>query len=345
MKRLVLIDGHAILHRAFHALPLTLTTPDGKPVNAVYGFIRMLLKVISDLKPTHLAVAFDRPKPTFRKKLFDQYQAKRPKTPDNLVSQIELVHQVVETMGIPIYEKDGFEADDVIGTLAFQAKSRKLKTKNKKQKTQIKNEKIEETIIVTGDKDILQLVDENTKVYMPVKGLSLSRLYGKKEVKEKFGVESNQIVDYKALIGDPSDNYPGVRGIGPKTAVELLKSFGTLEKIYGKITHVHSFVNERVFRALQQDKAQAELAKKLAKIVTNAPVKLDLKKAQLGNLDKPEVRKLFKKLEFKSLIQKLSGEKLDEKRATPQNQTPLASVRDRLKKTEGVERNEQLSLI
>ena len=344
MKRLVIIDGHAILYRAFHALPITLTTPDGKPVNAVYGFIRMLLKVISDLKPTHLAVAFDRPKPTFRKKLFKDYQAKRPKAPDDLIAQIDLVHQVVEAMEIPIYEKDGFEADDVIGTLAKQAlrsgtkffvavdrpsASSGLITSSKKFAP---SPRLLDVIIVTGDKDILQLVDENTRVYMPIKGLSLSRLYGKKDVKEKFGIESEQMVDYKALIGDPSDNYPGVNGVGPKTAVELLKNFGTLEKIYGKITHVHNFVNERVFRALKQDKEQAELAKKLAKIVTNVPVKLDLKKAQLGNLDKSKVRKLFEKLEFKSLIQKLSGEKLNEKRTTS-------------KKTENAEKNKQLSLI
>ena len=198
MKRLVIIDGHAILYRAFHALPITLTTPDGKPVNAVYGFIRMLLKVISDLKPTHLAVAFDRPKPTFRKKLFKDYQAKRPKAPDDLIAQIDLVHQVVEAMEIPIYEKDGFEADDVIGTLAKQAlrsgtkffvavdrpsASSGLITSSKKFAP---SPRLLDVIIVTGDKDILQLVDENTRVYMPIKGLSLSRLYGKKDVKVKL---------------------------------------------------------------------------------------------------------------------------------------------------------------
>ena len=310
IKRLVLIDGHAILYRAFHALPITLTTPDGKPVNAVYGFILMLLKVIQDLKPSHLIVCFDRPKPTFRKKLFKGYQAKRPKAPDDLIAQIELVHQVVKAMGIPIYERDGYEADDVIGSLAFQAKSQKLKTKNEKLKTTSKNLKLEEIIIVTGDKDILQLVDENTKLYMPVKGLSLSKLYGEREVKEKFGIESKQMVDYKALIGDPSDNYAGVKGVGPKTAADLLGKFKTLEGVYQEIAKLRNCeIKKKLTEMLIKDKEQAEMAKKLAQIITNVPVKLNLKKAQLRSLDKPEVRELFEELEFKSLIPKLSNEK------------------------------------
>jgi len=342
MKRLVLIDGHAILYRAFHALPITLTTPDNKPVNAVYGFIKMLLKVISDLKPSHLAVAFDRPKPTFRKKLFKDYQAKRPKTPDDLIAQIDLVHQVVETMGIPIYEKDGYEADDVIGTLVRQAasqKTRKTQSISESEKSESQNirdsdssdnlihrssdtlsrsefsekpsrSEFSEIIIVTGDKDILQLVDKNTKLYMPVKGLSLSRLYGEKEVREKFGIESRQIVDYKALIGDPSDNYAGVKGVGPKTAADLLGKFGSLEEIYKATKQSNNkLIRKKVIEALEKDKEQAEMDKKLAQIVTDVPVKLDLKKARLESLDRPEVRKLFEELEFKSLIQKLSNEK------------------------------------
>ena len=349
MKRLILIDGHAILYRAFHALPITLTTPDNKPVNAVYGFIKMLLKVVQDLKPTHLAVAFDRPKPTFRKKLFKDYQAKRPKAPDDLIAQIDLVHQVVEVMGIPIYEKDGYEADDVIGTLAKQAMSKwevgsgkweknialqKLqeikKSTSKKSHLSHRTSK-PEVVIVTGDKDILQLVDENTKLYMPVKGLSLSKLYGEKEVKEKFGIESKQMVDYKALIGDPSDNYAGVRGVGPKTAAKLLKEFGTLDNIYQalgvkldeKLATLRSLnktenaeglvIKKSVREKLLANVKSARLSRELAQIVIDVPVKLDLKKARLESLDRPEVRKLFEKLAFRSLIPKLSNEKPESK--------------------------------
>ena len=363
MKRLVIIDGHAILYRAFHALPITLTAPDGKPVNAVYGFIRMLLKTIQDLKPTHLIVCFDRPKPTFRKKIFKDYQIKRPKAPDDLIAQIGLVHQVVEVMGIPIYEKDGYEADDVIGTLVKQARSKwdvrsaKWETDNLKfrsekcdkdfspqkpqeiKKSTSKKSHLShhtsrlETIIVTGDKDILQLVDENTRVYMPVKGLSLSRLYGKKDVKEKFGIESEQMVDYKALIGDPSDNYAGVKGIGPKTAADLLGKFGSLEEIYKATKQSNNkLISKKVIEALEKDKEQAEMAKKLAQIITNVPVKLNLDKAQLRSLDKLEVRELFEKLEFKSLIKKLSEKKTI---------TQMTQKKD----TENTEKREQLSLI
>src|SRR3989344_5599255 len=214
MNRLVLIDGNAVLHRAYHALP-PLTAPDGSIVNAVYGFASILFKLHHDLAPTHLAVAFDRPKPTFRKKLFADYQAKRPEMDKELVGQIEKVHELVRAFGIPIYEVDGYEADDVLGTIAKQTK--------------------EEVIIVTGDRDLLQLVNDRVKTYMPIKGLSEAKLYGVVEARERLGVNPTQISDFKALAGDASDNYPGVAGIGPKTAVELLSQFRTVEEIYTAI--------------------------------------------------------------------------------------------------------------
>lgn len=339
MKRFVLIDGNAILHRAYHALP-PLTTSKGKLVNAVFGFCSMLLKVIHDLKPTHLAVAFDRPEPTFRQRIFEDYQAQRPKMEEELSSQLELVKKVLKTMEVPIYEKAGFEADDVIGSLAFQAKSQKLKTKNEKLKKTIKNskrEKARETIVVTGDRDILQLVDENIKVYMPVKGLSQAKLYGEKEVEEKFGIKPGQMVEFKALVGDPSDNYPGVRGVGPKTAKELLLCFKTLEQIYKNLNKIKKKlkVPDKVLEAIAEDQKQAKLAKKLAKIVTDVPIKLEIEKCKLRNLDKPKVRKLFEELEFRSLIPRLSKNRLDKKPDT-------SSARSEKKVTK---ENEQLSLI
>lgn len=285
MQRLVIIDGHAILHRAFHALP-PLTTSKGDKVNAVFGFVSMILRVIRDLNPSYLAVVFDRPKPTFRKKLFDGYQAKRPKMDDNLIPQVSTVHKVLEEMGMQIFELDGYEADDLIGTIIEK----------------IKEEKID-AVIVTGDRDLLQLVNIKTKVYMPVKGLSESKLFGEKEVEEKFGIKPGQMIDYKALVGDQSDNYPGVPGIGPKTAAGLLEKFGTLEKLYGRIDEI---ANECIRNKLKDNEESAEMSKKLATIIRDVPIEIDLDKCKIPDYDRPNVHHIFEELEFRTLIPRLS---------------------------------------
>ena len=291
MNRLVLVDGNAILHRAYHALP-PLTAPDGSVVNAVYGFGTMLLRLIGDLKPTHVAVAFDRPKPTFRKELFAGYQAKRPKMDEELVDQIPKVHALVESFDIPIFEKDGFEADDVIGTLANEAKKRG----------------IDQVIIVTGDRDILQLVrDEKVLVYMPTKGLSEAKLYGEKEVNERMGVAPKKIPDFKALAGDPSDNYPGVPGVGPKTAASLLAQFGSLDGIYKNIKKVSSAAK------LEAGRESAFLGKDLATIRTNVPLEGSLK--PLGSFNRPEAIRELTKLGFRSFLKRITGEVSQEKEA------------------------------
>ena len=291
--RLVLIDGNAILHRAYHAIP-SLITSKGKLVNAVFGFCSMLLRIVKDLGPTHLAVCFDRPKPTFRKKMFANYQAKRPKMAEDLIPQVDLVHKVLAVMEIPVFEVDGFEADDVIGTLAKQAANTQHSTLN--------TQKLE-TIIVSGDRDLLQLVSPEVKVLTPVKGLSEAKLYDEAAVFEKWGVTPSQIPDLKALMGDPSDNYPGVSGIGPKTAGELVKRFKTLEKLYEEMEKLE---NKTVKEKLQKEEKEAILAKQLATIITDAPVNLDLEKCRLPNLDREEVRRMMEKLEFKSLIPRLN---------------------------------------
>lgn len=280
MNRLVLIDGNAILHRAYHALPPTFTAPDGRMVNAVYGFTTMLLRLIADLKPTHVAVAFDRPKPTFRKDMFEEYQAKRPKMDDELVGQIEPIHEVIAAFGIPIFEKDGYEADDVIGTLA------------KKTKDQV--------VIVTGDRDILQLVhDEKVFVYMPTKGLSEAKLYDEKEVKARMGVAPKHLVDYKALAGDASDNYPGVAGIGPKTAADLINAFGSIDTLYKKIDSVPPRVREK----LKAGRKMAFLSKKLAAIHTDVPIERAVD--ALGPFDTPIAREVLEGLGFRSILKRL----------------------------------------
>lgn len=282
MNRLVLIDGNAILHRAFHALP-PLTAPDGSVVNAVYGFTSILIKIFNDLRPTHMAVAFDRPEPTFRKELFKDYQAKRPEMDSDLVSQIPKVQDVVRAFGIPIFEAPGYEADDVIGTLCQKIK--------------------DDVVIVTGDRDILQLVDGRVKVFMPTKGLSEGRLYGEAEVVEKMGVSPKQIPDLKALMGDSSDNYPGVAGIGPKTAVKLITRFGNIEELYK---------SDALDEKLRQGEKMARMSKDLATIRSDVPVEMKPLET-LETLDTPEVREKLAELHFPSLIKRL-GEKEEEKK-------------------------------
>lgn len=293
MKRLILIDGNAILHRAYHALP-PLTTSKGELVNAVFGFTSMLLKIFEQFHPEYVAVCFDRAAPTFRQKKFKEYQAQRPEMANELVGQIEKVRQVVRTMNIPIYEKDGFEADDVIGTLVSQGQNL-------------------ETIIITGDKDLLQLVDKKTKVYAPTKGLSEARLFDEAGVVEKMGVKPSQIPDLKALIGDPSDNYPGVSGIGPKTAAQLLKEHGTLKNIYKNLDEISPPIADK----LKAGKEKADLSYFLATIVKDAPVNLELEKCKLTDYDWQKVAELFDELEFRSLIPRLPKDIHDiEKQAT-----------------------------
>ena len=294
MKRLVLVDGHALLYRAYHAIP-PLTTQKGELVNAVFGFTNILLKVVADLKPSHLAVCFDRPVPTFRHKEYPQYQAQRPAMPKELKDQIEKVKEVVETFVIPIYEKDGYEADDVIGTLALQAS--RAENADKKRITQM------EVVIVTGDRDIFQLITDKVMVYAPKRGLSNPEVFDKKKFRKKYGFEPSQLVDFKALAGDASDNYPGVTGIGPKTATNLIQRYGSLNAIYENLEAISSGVAEK----LAKQEKWARLSYKLAKIETKTPVKLDLEKCEFGRYDRKKVKELFEKLEFKSLIKRLPG--------------------------------------
>lgn len=287
MNRFVLIDGNAMLHRAFHALP-PLTSPDGTIVNAVYGFTAMLLRLVHELKPTHVAVAFDRPAPTFRKELFVEYQATRPEMDEGLIPQIGILHKLLEAFGIAIYEKDGYEADDVIGTLVARA-----------------DNAIDQVIIVTGDRDIFQLVeDEKVFVYMPVKGLSEAKLYGEKEVTERLGVPPKLVVDYKALAGDSSDNYPGVAGIGPKTASDLVNRFGSIEALYKDIENIPG-ISEGVKTKLITGKESATLSKTLATIRMDVPLDVDWNAVVLKNLATREAKDMLSELHFHSLIKRL----------------------------------------
>jgi len=305
MSKLVLIDGNAILHRAYHALP-PLTTRSGEPINAVYGLVSMLLRIIQDLKPTHIVACFDRKEPTFRHKAFKAYQAQRPPTEKDLSSQFEKAKSVLTAMNIPIFEMAGYEADDLLGTIAKQSvRMKEYKSLSKKKSHTITHSHlsalVDEVVIVTGDRDQYQLVNDSVKLYMPVTGLSNAKLMGEEEIIEKMGVKPEQIPDFKALVGDPSDNYKGVAGIGPKTASDLLIRFGTLKGVYENLDKIAASVREK----LEKDKDNAELSLKLAKIVTDVLVEFDLKSAGMWRVDDPQVLALFSQFGFKTLTNRV----------------------------------------
>jgi DNA polymerase-1 len=333
MDKLVLIDGNAILHRAYHAYP-PLTTSKGELINAVYGFTSILLTVLRQLKPKYVAVTFDKKAPTFRHKEFKAYKAHRPKMDEELVGQIARVHEVVATLNMPIFEVDGFEADDVIGTLAKQITllkstgSKSFSSNGALEKNQRANKVKSETlltkkniieqsprdvevVIVTGDYDAVQLVNDKVKVFMPPRGKKPAMIFDTQAVLQKYGFSPSYIVDFKALAGDASDGIPGVAGIGPKTASELINKFGTLEQIYSKSPE-STEVKKAVADKLIKDKDNAFLSKKLATIVTNVPVQLDLEKCRLTDYDKDKAIKLFEALEFRTLIYKLPHDGWDE---------------------------------
>jgi len=290
MKKLMLVDGHAVFHRAYHALP-PLTTSKGELVNAVFGFTSMLLRAIADIKPDYIAVTFDTAEPTFRHQEYTAYKAQRVSAPDELHEQLPRAKQVVEALNIPIFELAGYEADDIIATIVDQGS--KIKDLGKEL----------EIIIVTGDRDTLQLVQPGVKVYSPGKSFSDVVYYDQKIVEEKYGLEPNQLVELKALAGDPSDNIPGVRGIGGVGATKLIQQFGTIEQIYKNLNQVP----EKTRKLLGADAEAAVMSKKLATLDYNAPIKLELNKCVLADYDKEAALKLFEELEFKSLIPKLPG--------------------------------------
>lgn len=307
-KRLILIDANALIHRSFHAVP-PLTTGDGQLVNAVFGFTSTILKVFAEFTPEYVAVCFDRGKPKFRLAAFAQYKAKRPQLDQGLAPQFELVGQVVDAFNIPQFAIESYEADDLIATLARQAEqSRGVKEQESKRAKstpalQLSSSPalVDEVIIVTGDKDMLQLVSDRVKVYMPRRSISDTMLYDEAAVTKRFGLSPKQLIDYKALAGDPSDNIPGVLGVGEKTATDLIGKFGNIENLYKNLDQVP----EKIRQKLVKDRQVAFLSKKLVQLVDDAPIKLNLAKCRLHDYDKIKVYSLFEKLRFKSLLSRL----------------------------------------
>lgn len=283
-KRLIIIDGNALIHRSFHALP-PLATRSGEIVNAVFGFTSVLLKAIREFKPNYIALTLDRKEKTFRHEEYKEYKATRVKAAQELYDQIPRVKEVAGTLGIPIYELAGFEADDLIGTIANSV-----------------NGNIEK-IIVTGDLDTLQLVNPHTKVYTMKRGLTDSMLYDEKCVKERYGLKPSQMIDFKALRGDPSDNIPGVKGIGEITAIELLKNFKSLDGVYKNINS--DKIKDRIRELLKEHKESAYMSKSLATIRLDAGIKFKLDEAKFGNFSQEAAATLFSELEFRTLLPKL----------------------------------------
>jgi DNA polymerase-1 len=285
---LLLFDGNAIIHRAFHALPPLTVIKTGEMVNGVQGFASTLLKVIKDIKPEYWAIAFDLHAPTFRHKKFAGYKQQRPPTPTELVTQIARAHQLVEAFNIPVFEVEGFEADDVIATLGNHASQQGI-----------------DTVIVTGDNDMLQTVSPQINVLAPRRGFGETVLYNEEEVKKKYGIEPHQLIDYKALVGDSSDNIPGVKGIGDKTAVRLLQEFGSIKNIYNDIDKVSP---EKLRNLLIENKDLVDGNKELVTIVTDVPFDFNIKDCQVSSYQREKVVELFRELGFANLLNRLPEE-------------------------------------
>lgn len=297
-KKLLLIDANSLLHRAYHAYP-PLTTPLGEIVGAVYGFTMMLLGAIEKINPTHVIVAWDVGKRTFRHDKFSEYKAGRAKTDQELIDQIGRTKEVVETLNIPQFGIENFEADDLIGTLSEQGK-----------KT------ADQVIILTGDRDSFQLVDkEKVVVHMPSGGGKFSKDRGmsimdETAVKMKYGITPEQVVDWKGLVGDQSDNIPGIKGIGEVTAKKILDQQPTIDKIYDHLDEIE--VSPRIKELLRSGRESAFMSREIATINREAPIKLDWDKCRLADYDQTKAKSLFEELQFKSVINRLPKDSWEE---------------------------------
>lgn len=306
-KKLVLVDAMSLLHRAYHGYPQSLSTKEGELTNAVYGFTNMLLSVMEKLKPTHMAVAWDVGKPTFRHEEYEGYKESREKPDEELLGQIERTEEVVDSLNIPQFGLEGYEADDLIGALSKQGAGKKDA----------------EVVIVTGDRDALQLVeDDKIKVWMPAAPGRYSKnrgpkIYNEEAVKAKYGLDPEQLIDLKALMGDSSDDIPGIKGIGKVTATKLMKKYGSLDKIYEVLEsdegreEIEELVGSRFASLLESGKESAYMSKLLGKIERDVPIELSWSACKVVDYDKDKATELFSELEFKSLLGKLPADSWD----------------------------------
>ncbi|MEK7124703.1 MAG: 5'-3' exonuclease H3TH domain-containing protein [Patescibacteria group bacterium] len=286
-KNLIIIDAFSLLYRAFHALP-PLTNKKGQPTGAVYGFLLTLFKAIKDLQSNYIVACFDTPKPTFRHQEFKEYKIHRPEMPKDIASQIPVMKEVLQAFNIPIFEKDGYEADDLIATIAQIAK------------------KEADVFILSGDLDNLQLVDERVKVYTLGKGIKDSVIYDNQKVVERFGVQPSQMNDFKALTGDNSDNIPGVPGVGKVAAADLIQRFGTVESLYQELATDTAVLKPKIKEALKENKDKALLSLQLVKTKKDVPLEFILEQCKFNGFDRQKVKDIFIELGFNTLIERLS---------------------------------------
>ncbi|MEX2420716.1 MAG: 5'-3' exonuclease H3TH domain-containing protein, partial [Actinomycetota bacterium] len=282
--RIYLLDGHSLSYRAFFALPTTLATSTGQVTNAVYGFTSMLIKLLADEHPDYLAVAFDRGRPTVRLEKYEDYKAGRPEPPSEFRGQIGLIKEVLVTLEVPIVEVEGHEADDAIATLAMRAVKQGM-----------------EATIVTADKDFFQLVRPGITVLFNRKGITDIVRYDEAAVQERFGLPPSKYLDFVALKGDPSDNIPGVPGVGDKTASKLVNEFGSVEELVSRTEELRGKQKENIESALDQ----LALNKELAALQTDLDLEVGPADCVIGGWDLDEVRQLFTSLEFRSLLERL----------------------------------------
>ncbi len=290
------VDGHSVVYRAYFALAggqLNLSLPaTGEPTGAVYNFVNMFIKAWQDVDPDYWAIAFDTPKPTFRDEMYDAYKEGRPETPDELKSQFGRVRQVVASLGMPILEVDGYEADDVLGTLAALATDRGL-----------------DTVVVTGDTDLAQLVNPHVRLrFQSFRGRADTTIYDVAKVRDRYGIEPPQVVDFKALTGDTSDNIPGVPGIGGKTATLLLQKYGSVQGIYDHLDEVEVPRIKKIRELLEDNRQQLKMSRRLVEIDTDVPLEFDFEAAQTHDFARSDVIETFRELEFNSLISRLPGQ-------------------------------------
>jgi DNA polymerase-1 len=285
MKKLILIDGNSLIYRAFYALPQTLATSAGQITNAVYGFTSMLVKLLETEKPSHMAVAFDRPEPTFRHAEYTEYKAHRIRMPDELQSQFPIVKEILQAMRIPTYELQGFEADDVLAALAKRAEAEGY-----------------EVIIVTGDRDALQLISPRVKTMATRTGITDTVVYDREKVIERYGIPPEKIPDFLGLKGDVSDNIPGIPGIGDKIASKLVQQYGSVEEV---VAHAEEIPAKKIREALLSHGEQAKMSKGLAVLKTDLPLDIDLDESHLREWNEEELKELFTSLEFNTLLKRL----------------------------------------
>ncbi len=290
-KKILIIDSNSIIHRAYHALP-PLRNKKGEIVNAVYGFFSILIKKVKEIEPSHIVAAFDLPGPTFRHQIFQEYKAKRPPTPQDLINQFTIVKKGLEVLGVCVLAKQGFEADDLIGSLVRM----------------VSRQKNQQSIILSGDKDNLQLIDSATTVSLLQRGIKEAIRYDLAKVKNDYqGLKPSQLIDLKALEGDQSDNISGVPGIGRKTAIDLIKKFHNLEKIYEVIQKNPTEISATTVLKLSNNKNKALMSKKLVTIETEIPLtNFDLNQSLWKGFKNDYFMEFLEEIGFKALIKRLT---------------------------------------